>query len=133
MADKPIKKKKKIKNKEFAKTQKEIGESAGEIARSVLLKQCESAGITIPTVLKEIASCLSAEEQKVTYSPTEGDWQYSKKMKAWTVRQKAIDQIIAIMGIKAPEKQDLKLSSSGPVTFKVEFDDKPIDDDRDKD
>jgi hypothetical protein len=121
MADKPIKKKKKIKNKEFAKTQKEIGESAGEIARSVLLKQCESAGITIPTVLKEIASCLSAEEQKVTYSPTEGDWQYSKKMKAWTVRQKAIDQIIAIMGIKAPEKQDLNVTGNTATTIVVDF------------
>ena len=131
MADKPIKKKKK-KSKEFADIQKEIGEDAGEIARSVLLKQCENAGITIPVVLKEIASCLTAEEQKVVYSAVEGDWQYSKKVKAWTVRQKAIDQIIAIMGIKAPEKQDLKLNSSGPVTFKVEFDDKPIDDDRGK-
>lgn len=103
---------------------KNVGEQAAEISHQIVLKHCSDAGLTVPRVLKEISDAINAEEVKVAYSPTEGSWQYSKKIKAWQVRQKAIDQAVAILGIKAPEKQDIK--TSGNLVFRVEYEKKRL-------
>ena len=107
---------------------KSTGEQASEIGRLIVIEQCNKAGLTIPRVLKEIVEGLNAEEVKVSYAAQEGVWTYSKKLKAWQVRQKAVDQAIAVMGLGAPSKVDSHIKSDGPITFQVEFDKKPTDD-----
>jgi hypothetical protein len=119
---------KKKKEKPLSQLMKEIGTEANDSGRMLVLKECEKAGITIPKVLKGIAEGMEAKEVKVTYSAQESEWQYSEEQIAWQIRQAALNQAIAVLGIKAPEKIDSKIKADGPITFQVEFDSKPTDD-----
>lgn len=110
------------KNKKFTDKVKSIGTEAGKIAHDVVLKQCKQANITVPRVLKEIDAGLKATEVKASFSAPDGKFYYSKKLTAWGVRQKAVDQAVAILGIKAPEKSEVALS--GPVKINVVYEGK---------
>jgi len=109
--------------KEFSELQLGVGRDAGEMARTIVIQQCEEAGLTVPKVLAGIVAGMDAKEQKVNFSQVEDDFRYSKAMIAWSVRQKAIDQAIAILGIKAPERSDVGFVGAGAVILSVDFGD----------
>jgi hypothetical protein len=110
-----------VNDDEFDALKRKVGEKAGEISHDIIIKQCKDAGITVPRVLREIASALNAKEVKATYAQTEGAWRYSKQLKAWPICQKAVDQAISILGIKAPEKQDVDLKTNIPTMLVLSF------------
>lgn len=91
----------------------EIGTKAADVAREVVLKACESAGLNTERIIKDIKAGLKAKEVKTSYDKDLGAWAYSKPMICWTARQKAIDQAIGILGIKAADKHDV--TSGGEV------------------
>jgi len=80
---------------------------AHEVARADVLKAFDSENVGVLTLVKAIKAGLKAREVKANYDKDLGAWAYSKSMIAWGARQKAIDQAIGILGIKAPEKHDL--------------------------
>jgi hypothetical protein len=101
--------------------QKNVGKDAGELARAVVLQQCAKAGLTVPKVLSGIVTGMTAKEQRVKYSEVDRTFKYSKKMVSWATRQKAYDQAIAILGIKAPEKNDVNLKTNIPTMIVLDF------------
>jgi len=94
-------------------TEAEILNDALEYARSNVLKACESNGLTTLRIVKDIKAGLKAREVKAAYDKDLGNFVYSKPLVCWTARQKAIDQAIGILGIKAADKHDL--TSGGEV------------------
>lgn len=112
---------KKATNTELIDARMDVGNLAGDMARTVVIQQCEKAGLTVPKVISGIVAGMNAMEQKVQYSQPDSDFVYSKEMVAWAVRQKAIDQAIAILGIKAPEKSDLNVKSNTPAVLMLNF------------
>lgn len=112
---------KKVTNTELIDARMDVGNLAGDMARTVVIQQCEKAGLTVPKVISGIVAGMNAMEQKVQYSQPDSDFVYSKEMVAWAVRQKAIDQAIAILGIKAPEKSDLNVKSNTPAVLMLNF------------
>lgn len=112
---------KKVTNTELIDARMDVGNLAGDMARTVVIQQCEKAGLTVPKVISGIVAGMNAMEQKVQYSQPDSVFVYSKKMVAWAVRQKAIDQAIAILGIKAPEKSDLNVKSNTPAVLMLNF------------
>lgn len=87
--------------------QKEACDYATKVTRDAVLKECESAGLTPIRLIKDIKAGLRARETKATYDKDLGAFAYSKSMISWAARQKAIDQAIGILGIKAPDKHDV--------------------------
>lgn len=112
---------KKVINTELIDARMDVGNLAGDMARTIVIQQCEEAGLTVPKVISGIVAGMDAMEQKVQYSQSDGDFMYSKKMISWSVRQKAIDQAIAVLGIKAPEKSDLNVKSNVPAVLMLNF------------
>jgi hypothetical protein len=108
--------------------QKNVGKDAGEVARAAVLLQCAKAGLTVPKVLAGIVAGMTAEEQHTQYSRPDRTFKYSKKMVAWAARQKAIDQAIAILGVKAPEKNDVNLKTNIPTMIVLDFNNEVPDD-----
>lgn len=110
-----------MKPTEIQALMREVAEQAEKISHMQVIEQCERAGITIPKILQRISESLDAKEQKVSYSSTEGVHVYSKEMIAWGVRQKAVDQAVALMGIAAPAKSDLNVKTNAPPVLVLDF------------
>lgn len=88
-------------------SRQESAREAAIIARQEVLDACESNGLTLLALVKGIKAGLRAKETKATYDKDTGEWAYSKAMICWAARQKAIDQGIALLGIKAPDRHDV--------------------------
>lgn len=99
----------------------DVGNLAGDMARGIVIEQCAKVGLTVPKVLSGIVAGMEATEQKIQYSQPDGDFVYSNPVISWSTRQKAIDQAIAILGIKAPEKSDLNVKSNVPAVLMLNF------------
>lgn len=97
-------------------TDAEIGEKAAEIARQTVLDACRDAGLETRLLVKGILAGLKAKEVKAHYDKDAGAWTYSKPMVAWPARQKAIDQGIGVLGIRAADKHDIT-TSGAPISF----------------
>jgi hypothetical protein len=82
-------------------------EYAANVARDHVLKSFHSAGLSVERLVKDIKAGLKAKEVKASYDKDLGAFAYSKAMICWPARQKAIDQAIGILGIKAPDKTDI--------------------------
>lgn len=103
-----MKKDKKSKKPIPKKSDEEIGKEAAEIAHDEILKRCENIGLTTDKVLTRINDGLDATENKVFYDKDRGKCVLSPDLIAWGVRTNSIDQAIAIKGMKAPEKLEIK-------------------------
>lgn len=97
-------------------SRQESAREAAIIARQEVLDACASNGLTILALVKGIKAGLRAKETKATYDKDTGEWAYSKAMISWAARQKAIDQGISLLGIKAPDKHDLT-TGGHPIDF----------------
>jgi hypothetical protein len=84
-----------------------LAKESGEIARAETLKHCKTVKLTPIRVLKKISEGLDALENKVFYDKDRGKCVVGPDQINWSARQKAIDQAVSIIGIKAPEKLEV--------------------------
>lgn len=84
-----------------------IGQQYRDAVYEKTIAICETEGVTSLSIVKGIKAGLRAKEVKAQYDKDAGSWAYSKALISWGARQKAIDQAIGILGVKAPEKHDL--------------------------
>ncbi|MEN6292333.1 MAG: hypothetical protein ABFD07_10030 [Methanobacterium sp.] len=110
-----------MKPTEIQALMREVSEQAEKIAHLQVVEQCERAGITIPRILQRISEALDAKEVKTNYSSVDGDFVYSKQLVAWNVRQKAVDQAVSLLGIKAPETSSVTMKTTAPPTLILDF------------
>jgi hypothetical protein len=110
-----------MKPTEIQALMREVSEQAEKIAHLQVVEQCERAGITIPRILQRISEALDAKEVRTNYSSVDGDFVYSKELVAWSVRQKAVDQAVSLLGIKAPETSSVTMKTNAPPTLILDF------------
>lgn len=67
------------------------------------IEEANRRGLTLSRFYEELEAQLGASETKVKFLPTAnkrgGNWQYSKPLKAWGVRQKATEMLGRIHGV----------------------------------
>ena len=88
-------------------------EAAAEIARAFVLKQAEKEGLKVEKILKKLVEAMDANENKVFFDKDRGRCFVGPEQIAWMPRLKAIDTAIGLLGIKAPDKQEV----SGNLDF----------------
>lgn len=97
----------------------EIGQTAQEIARNKLLKQCEKIKFTSLKVLERINEGLDATEVKTSYDKDRGKWVYSTPLVDHGRRLAAAELGIIIHDMKPCEKKKVDMNISGSIMAAV--------------
>lgn len=86
---------------------------SAEIARAEVLAKAQKAGLKVEKIIAGIVEAMDANENKIFYDKDRGKCISGPEQIAWMPRLKAIDTAIGLLGIKAPEKQEV----SGNLDF----------------
>jgi hypothetical protein len=97
------------------KTDEQIGSEAAKLAHKKILREAKSVRLSTKKVLQRISEGLDAYENKVFYDRQAGKCVYSKKLIAWDVRAKSIDQGIIVLDMKPKENDFENEISATPV------------------
>ena len=92
---------------------KEMCVESAEIARAEVLAKAQKAGLKVEKIIAGIVEAMDANENKVFFDKDRGRCFVGPEQIAWMPRLKAIDTAIGLLGIKAPDKQEV----SGNLDF----------------
>lgn len=107
-------------------TDSEMCQTAAEIARAEVLKECKRARLSVRKLLKRISEGLDAKETKTSYDKEAGQWAYSKPLINHTARIGYANLAAAILGIKANEKLDVEHKGSVAVVGNLSDEDRDL-------
>jgi len=96
---------------------KEMCVESAEIARAEVLEKARKEGLKVEKIIKTLVEAMDANENKVFFDKDRGRCFVGPEQIAWMPRLKAIDTAIGLLGIKAPEKQEVSFPNGAPITF----------------
>ena len=104
----------------MAMDKRAIGEQiSDEIMRVQVMAAAKRYKVTLGRIMTRIADSLDATDTKASYDKDRNKWVYSAPMVDWGARAKAIDQAVAILDLKPPERKSVEVDLGKDIPQQV--------------